>query len=147
MANIFGFEFFKSKTPDQSEDQTSLKTFAHADDVASYVMDTTSAAGGLVSFNLLHNSIAQTERELLKTYREMAKSSEVGLVLNEIRNETFIFDDLQNRAIDIRFYDDSNLSDQLKEKISEEFDHVYQILKFKDTANVFFLIIGEGDKV
>lgn len=125
---IFGYEFFK-------KDAEQLPTFSIQADPTAENLESEIGSGGVVGYSLTNSTNFQTEQEYIKTYRQMSLSAEIGMVLNELRNEVFIFEGLQNRAIDIRFYDDSDLSEDIKTKIAEEFINIYNLLDFKNKGS------------
>lgn len=71
------------------------------------------------------------EVELIKTYRKLAICSDMERVLNEIRNEIFIFDIPDVKAVDIKIAEESTLGAAVTKKIKEEFDNIYNIMEFQ----------------
>lgn len=135
--NQFGFDLFTKKTS-SAEKQAELKTFdiGKKSGVDTY---TAANAGGLLAYSYDSMQVPTDEIELIKTYRRISSSAEVDLAISEIQNEAFIFDVTQKRAIEIDFFNDSKISDKLKEKITEEFHNIYNIIDFKNTGADMFM--------
>jgi hypothetical protein len=90
--------------------------------------------GGIMSLTTDTYQLPVSEVELIKTYRTLALTSDVDRVLNEIRNEIFIFDVPDKKAIDISFNtnnDQKSLSKSTIQKIKAEYDTIYEILDFQ----------------
>ena len=88
--------------------------------------------GGIVGHHTELGSLPTKEVELIKTYRRLALASEIDWALNEIKNEVFIFDVPDKKAVDISFSEseENNLSDSLMKKIRAEYDYLYCLLNF-----------------
>lgn len=90
--------------------------------------------GGIMSLTTDTYQLPVSEVELIKTYRTLALTSDVDRILNEIRNEIFVFDVPDKKAIDLSF-DETNqqklLSKATLKKIKAEYDILYEILDFQ----------------
>ena len=75
------------------------------------------------------------ELELIRSYRELAASSEVDEALQEIRNEVFIFDVPQKKAFEIDYTEETDLSEAIKSRIQDEFEYLYNLIDF-DTYGI-----------
>lgn len=73
----------------------------------------------------------QTETSRIETYRQIAKTAEIDEVISDIVNETFIFQ-RDKKAFELDWYSNVEISDQLKEKIYDEFCNVYSVSNFDD---------------
>lgn len=97
---------------------------------------------GIVSLAQDLFSVPTNEADLIKTYRSMALSADVDRILNEIRNEIFVFDVPGTKAIDISFDEtkkkDSKLSNSLLEKIRAEYNTIYNVLDFQRKGLEYF---------
>jgi hypothetical protein len=97
--------------------------------------------GGIMSLTSDTYQLPVSEVELIKTYRTLALTSDVDRVLNEIRNEIFIFDVPDKKAIDLTF-DETNeqklLSKATLKKIKTEYDILYEILDFQRRGLEYF---------
>lgn len=131
---IFGYEIFGSNEKVEKPSQYSFTTPV---DTSSETIEEGITAGGVIGYDIKNSVAFNSERELINTYREIARSPEIGLALNEIRNETFIFDDVLQKAVDIRFIEDTQLSEQLQAKISDEFKTIYRLLDFNNKGNEY----------
>lgn len=125
--NLFGFKFFNSKK------DAYTPSFDIPDVNSSEVVETSEfGLGGINGIDFKNSESFQNEKELIYTYRELAKTPEIGLALNEIRNETFIFDDVLSQAVELRFASDTILSEALQTKITNEFKTIYKLLDFNN---------------
>ena len=66
--------------------------------------------------------------ELIKQYRAMAMHAEVDAALDDIVNEAIVQDDIKKTVqMDLEHVD---LSDPIKQKMQDEFDHIMKLLRF-----------------
>lgn len=73
-----------------------------------------------------------TEVQRIQTYRQISKAAEIDEVLTDIVNETFIFQS-GKKAFEIDWFpNNDDLSDQLKERIYDEFCNIYDACNFDD---------------
>lgn len=73
-----------------------------------------------------------TEVHRIQTYRQISKAAEIDEVLSDIINETFIFQ-AGRKAFEIDWFpNNDDLSDQLKERIYDEFCNIYDACNFDD---------------
>jgi hypothetical protein len=82
----------------------------------------------------------EDEKQLILTYRELAKNSEIDLAINEILNEVFIFDINGKKAFELNFLENSEISESIKDKVFQEFDTVYNLMDFKNKGSHYFSI-------
>lgn len=125
--DIFGFQFGN----DEKERET-LKTFELKSITDPDAINTSKFYGehGILEYN--NSTFVPTEDiERIKQYRRLAQSPEMSQIITEILNEIFILDVENKRAFDINFYDDSELSDKMKQLISDEVDELYNIMQFR----------------
>jgi hypothetical protein len=122
MAELFGFEF-KRKIPVDT-----LPSFApkENDDGAVVV-----AAGGAYGTYVDLDGTVRTEAELVTKYREMALQPECDAAVDEIVNESLSCDD--ETIVDINL-DNTDVSDNIKKVIREEFQHCLKLLDFNKHA-------------
>jgi len=73
----------------------------------------------------------QNETTRIETYRQIAKTAEIDEVITDIVNESFIFQ-RDKKAFELDWHANVSISDQLKEKIYEEFCNIYAISNFDD---------------
>ena len=69
------------------------------------------------------------EFELLLTYRQLALQQEIDEAVQEIVNESIIMDDMKASVSIV--LDDVELSENIKDKIRDEFEYIMKLLKFK----------------
>ena len=72
----------------------------------------------------------KTEIELILKYRDMAQSSDCEIAIDNIINEAIVVDDSRN-PVDI-ILDRTKLSDGIKNKITNEFNTVLDLLNFNN---------------
>ena len=72
----------------------------------------------------------KTEIELILKYRDMAQSSDCEIAIDNIINEAIVIDDSRN-PVDI-ILDRTKLSDEIKNKITNEFNTVLDLLNFNN---------------
>lgn len=125
---IFGYDLFKKTESKQDLNTFNLDREITSEKAVSEIQY--SAHGGINSVPYELMQTPAEEAELIRSYRDLAASAEVDEALQEIRNEVFIFDVPDKKAIEIDFATESELSDSIKEKISEEFDNVYRLIDF-----------------
>lgn len=76
----------------------------------------------------------QNETARIETYRQIAKTAEIDEVISDIVNESFIFQ-RDKKAFELDWHPDVEISDQLKEKIYNEFVNLYAISNFDDIGS------------
>jgi len=137
----------------------SLKSFEVEKDSTSEYIES-AAAGGIISYSIDPSIKTQDEQHLIKTYRELSNAAEIDQALQEIVNETLIFDVANKKAVEIGFANESSekLSESIKKKIISEFDNVYELFDFKNKGadifrkwyidgKIYFLkVVPEGSK-
>ena len=119
MAELFGFEI-KRKTTDQD-----LGSFVPPtqDDGAVVV-----AEGGVYGQYVDLEQSSKTEGELVTRYRNMAMQPECENAIDDIVNESIVYDpDSHTAEINL---DAVQVSDSIKQKINEEFLNVKDLLDF-----------------
>lgn len=76
----------------------------------------------------------QTECNRIETYRQISKTAEIDEVITDIVNESFIFQ-REKKAFELDWFSNTDISDQLKAKINDEFDNIYAISNFDDIGS------------
>lgn len=98
--------------------------------------------GGAVGFasTFYHTDIgvSATENANIMLYRQLAQNSEIDFAVNEITNESFIFEDDGNLAVSLEFRENSEFSEELQDKIRQEFKYLYQLLRFEKNGSTLF---------
>lgn len=133
--SIFGYTFSKAKKEEPKD--KSLISFDYDQDSSNTIE--VGGEGGAYGYSLETISTPANEIESIRTYRTMATSAKIDLVLNEIFNEVFIFDIPGKKAIDISFDNNtSKISKAIKNKIHDAFDEVYKVTKFRELGLTYF---------
>jgi hypothetical protein len=78
----------------------------------------------------------RNELELITRYREMSNHPELEMAIDEIVNESITYT-LDNRVVDINL-DNVKTTENIKKKISEEFETVLRLLNFQNLASDLF---------
>lgn len=78
----------------------------------------------------------RNEIELITRYREMSIQPELETAIDEIVNEAIVMDD-SGHSIEINM-DDLKVSNSVKKKINEEFDHILKLLNFGNMGHEIF---------
>ena len=127
MVQLFGFEIKR-----KNEDQEPLQSFAPEikDDGAVVV-----AAGGVYGTFVDLDGTARTEAELVAKYREISLQSEIELAIDDIINEAIDTD--ADAVVEINL-DKLKYSDSIKNKITEEFETILELLNFQTEAYDLF---------
>lgn len=154
---IFGFTFGKSKAEPEIEtigdENENLNSF-QIDDRQNPADMVVPEYYGSADYFGLSMAAPSEQSELIKSYRELAAASEVDEALEELRNEIFIFDVPDKRAIELDFEDmgeelkelreakkapkRNSLSDKMKEKIVAEFENLYELVEFDHRGTQYF---------
>ena len=120
---LFGFEFKRK------EDKPELASFTatkESDDGALVV-----SAGGAYGTYVDLDGTIRSEADLVTKYREMSLHPECDSAIDEIVNESIAIDEKNLVRIVV---DDLRVSEQLKKKISEEFDICLKLIEFNKYA-------------
>lgn len=128
--NFFGYLFGK-KTDDKSteENQEILNqpSFIAPDD---YDGTITAESGGFFSTVYDFGGTIRDDNTQISHYRSLALYPEVDMAIEDIINETIIFDE-NNDAISLDLSNVNGLSPIIKDKIHKEFDAILKLIKFK----------------
>jgi hypothetical protein len=92
--------------------------------------------GGVVNVNLDYKESYVNESELINKYRDMALHPDVDSAIDDIVNEALVYDDHEPPVKIV--VDDVEASDELKDKIIEEFDNVLKLLNFGNKGYEIF---------
>jgi len=126
---LFGFEITRKK-----EENKNIKSFAEPqkDDGAVSV----AAAGGAMSSFIDLEGTAKSEAELVQKYRGMLQQPEVQQAVDDIVNEAIVISESEKVVECVT--DDLELSDNIKERIREEFDQILNLLDFSNQGYDIF---------
>ena len=133
--DIFGF---KHKV---REDKSEQRVFELDKDILTdgAVLENGVVSGGVgvLGWNMVGTPTEDTE--LITQYRQIASHSEIDEALNEIRNETFIYDIPGERAFELAFTEEKGApSKSIQKRIIEEFRNLYQITDFHNKGQQYF---------
>ena len=121
--DLFGFEIKRKK-----EENRDIKSFTEPQNEDGAV--NVAAAGGAVSSFIDLEGTAKSEAELVQKYRTMMQQPEVQQAVDDIINEAVIISD-DSKPVEC-VTDDLDLSDQVKQKIRDEFDSCLKLLDFSN---------------
>ena len=133
----FGFSFGKdtSSVGDtggfESKSQPSFVSPESYD--GTFVMET----GGLLSSYFDFGGTLVEENSLISQYRSMALYPEVDRAIQDIVNESIVYDD-ENESVELNLDNVTDLSDNIKGKISTEFKNVKKLLDFGNRGDDIF---------
>jgi hypothetical protein len=129
---LFGFEIGRKpqENPKTAEQQ---KTFAlpQNDDGA-----VTIQSGAYYGTYVDLDGVVRNEIELVTRYREMSMQPELETAIDEIVNEAIIMDDA-GHSVELNM-DDLKISQNVKNKINEEFDNILRLLNFGNMGHDIF---------
>jgi hypothetical protein len=118
---LFGFEI-------KRKDETPIESFApRVNDDGAVVV----AAGGAYGTYIDLDGTARTESELVSKYREIALEADIDRAVDDIVNE--MIDTDADQVVDINT-DKLEYSDNVKNKIREEFENILDLLNFQNEA-------------
>lgn len=119
---LFGFEIKK-------KDDQELKSFVEKQEDDGAVNVTSSGvAGGAYGTFLDVEGTAKTEAEIITKYRQMEMHPEVARAIDDIVNESIIVSE-DNKVVELNL-DDTELSDNIKKLVTDEFDATLRLLDF-----------------
>jgi hypothetical protein len=123
MAKLFGFEIKRA------QDDNAPESFAPPvqDDGAVVISE-----GGMFGTYVDMDGTAKTEAELVSRYREMAGQPEVEAAVDDIVNEAISGD--HQDIVNINMDDVEGLSQNIKDKVAEEFEEALSLLNFKSMS-------------
>ena len=127
MMKIFGFEIKRE------EEQLDIPSFAprESDDGALVV-----SAGGTFGTYLDLEGSAKTEAEIVAKYREMAIQPEVDLAISDIISEAIVKES-KEKIVEIDL-DDLDYTDNIKERITQEWDKISELFDFNNYGYEIF---------
>ena len=128
--NLFGFEIKRKN------DET-LKSFVEkTEDDGAINISSMGAAGGAYGTFIDMEANAKNEAELVTKYRNMEMHPEVQKAIDDIVNESIVVDDV-NSVVEVNL-DNVKLSDNIKKRITEEFNLALELLDFSNKGYDIF---------
>jgi len=135
---LFGFEIKRSE--DELKNQPVSFAEPLNDDGA---LTVGGAVGGSYGMLLDLEGTAKSEAELVTRYRSLTVNPEIQQAVDEIVNEAISVDS-HDKVVNI-ILDETNLSDKVKERISEEFQNILGLLDFSNVAyEIFYKFYVDG---
>lgn len=128
---IFGFQIKRT----QGEQLPSVVPPSPADTGAT-VINTGVNAGGYYGMVMDLEGTIKNENDLIRRYREVAQYSDCDGAIEDIINEAIVADEDRN-SVEI-VLDEVDVSDNIKNKIREEFANILKLLKFNERAHETF---------
>lgn len=129
MAQLFGFEIKRKK---QSQ-QGSGSVIAPTPDDGSTVVNSAAAYYGLV---VDLEGVVKNENDLIRRYREVSHYSDCDSAIEDIVNESIV-SDANKKPISI-VLDDVKVSENIKTKITDEFDTILRLYKVEERLHDMF---------
>jgi hypothetical protein len=136
---LFGFEITRKKDELRATEVKNAKSFVPpVDDDGTPVIQQQAGyiSGGAYGAYVDMEGGIKNEAELIRRYRETSLVPECDSAIEDIVNEC-ITSDISDRivALDLR---DVKLSDSIKNKIHDEFNHILSIMKFNQNSHEIF---------
>lgn len=128
--NIFGLEITKKKPETQASVISPMNTDGST--------EITAATSGYYAQVMELDSHIKTENDLIKRYREIAQYADCDSAIEDICNEAIIFQE-DKPPIEINL-DMLKVSDGIKDKITEEFERILELLDFDNNGFDLFRI-------
>jgi len=128
---LFGFQLGKKEEDKFTQDipgniEATQQSFVPPD---TYDGTVTVESGGFFSTVYDFGGSIRDENTQLSQYRSMALYPEVDMAIEDIINESIVFDD-SNMAVHLDLSNVDNLSLPIKDKIHKEFKSILKLLKF-----------------
>ena len=132
---FFGFDIRRKKTPDDPNPEDTVSFVPKAEENESSQLLVT--AGGFFgqTIDVRGDSFAN-ERDLIAKYRTAAMQPEVDQAIGDIVNETIVSND-EDLPVSLNM-EHTSLSDEVKNKFSDEFSHVLKKLDFRKFGSDIF---------
>ena len=125
MPELFGFSFGRKKSPDTPLSNVDSFVPRDVEDGA-----TTVVSGGFYGSYLDLNGDQKSDSGFINHYRTMILQPEVEIAVQDIVNESIVFDDYRTPVkLNLDQYEQS---DTIKEKIQEEFKEILSLLDFNN---------------
>jgi hypothetical protein len=134
---VFGFSF--GKQSDTRGDTGGFENKAQPSFVSPDSYDGTFVmeSGGLLSSYFDFGGTLVEENSLVSQYRSMALYPEVDKAIQDVINESIVFDD-KNQTCELNLDDVTDISDNIKAKISTEFKNIKKLLDFGNRGDDIF---------
>lgn len=125
----YGYEIKRSKSVENQKKK--LTSFAPVDGGDGSITIETGTGGGFTGQYIDMDIYSRSESELIKEYREISKHPEVETAIDDIVNEFVVHEDGEPPIkINLENVEDEAITDEIKEKITEEFSYILKLLRF-----------------
>lgn len=129
---LFGFEITRSKNAEQEDKKLKSIVPKIDDDGAGYVTSTGAHYGQYID---IHGDKSKDNSSLIQKYRGVSMHPEVDAALEDIVNEAIVGTD--DAPIEVQL-DKLEVSDKIKNLMTEEFNNILQMLKFNELGHDIF---------
>ena len=135
---FFGFSIGRSNKKGEEEIKAGLPSFVEpTNEDGATVLDASASAGGYFGAYVDFNSEVRTEVEFINRYREMVLHPEVESAVEDICNETIVYDE-EKQTVELDLEQVEDLSDAIKDKVTDEFQYLYHLLTFSTKGYEIF---------
>jgi len=136
--DIFGFSISRKGKSAPSllsgeEERKKTKSFAPPDYDDGAI---TLAGGGYFGSYVDFEGTLKSEIDLIQKYRDMSSHAEIEQAIEDISNDSIIYDD-KKQSVSI-ILDEVDLPDSIKSKMQTEFDEVLRLINFKNKGYQMF---------
>lgn len=133
---LFGFEIRSKKEAEEAKNQNLLAITSKEDAAESTEVEGIANFGAYSGISIDLDGSIKEESNLITLYRTMALYPEVDYAIDDIVNEAIVASD-KKYPVSIKL-DHLEFSEEIKNKISEEFDEVLSLLDFNNQAYDIF---------
>jgi hypothetical protein len=131
---LFGFSIGRKNQKTEEDKRNELKSFVKPEgEDGSTIID--SGAGYFGTYIDFNNEV-KSEIEFINRYREMALHPEVEGAVEDIVNESIVYD-REKKSVELSL-EQVDLSDNIKDKIHEEYEYLYHLLNFPNKGFEIF---------
>ena len=123
MADFFGFEI---KRKDQEEEDRKRASFVAPMDEDEGIGNVINAGGHYGQYVDINGDQTKSEKELILKYRDISQHTECDAAVEDIVNEAIVSDD-ESSPVSL-IMDDLDQPDRIKKMMTEEFEHVVNML-------------------
>jgi len=149
--NLFGFSLKKIDSSQKTKNESIPPSF-----VAPTEIDGATASTQSTLTQMSFDAVYADTKEQINMYRDMAMNTEVSTAIDEIVNDAIVTEN-QQHAVSINFNKESTVSKNIQKKISDEFENILSLYKFKDIGDelfrqwyvdgqIYFHIVTDGAK-
>jgi len=136
--DFFGFNLGKKKDPGPEVTKTSGKTVSTKSFVEPEIDDGAIVveAGGFFGSYIDMDGAFKSDVDLINKYRDMSLHAEIEMGIDDITNEAIVHGE-QEKIVKLDL-DEVQLSDNIKNKIHDEFDYILRMMNFENKGYEIF---------